>query len=144
MQSPVFKLLTLTSLSEPSLSRIFAFVGVSFIRDSIEARAPRAVCVSISSLRSIQNATIHAVTFSKHEETPGLGGEITSDAFRDQFRGLSVLDESGLRGLRIVGDGADGPNEVDAISGATMTSDKVEEMLNRIIERIDTGGVIGG
>jgi Na+-transporting NADH:ubiquinone oxidoreductase subunit C len=80
--------------------------------------------------------TIHAVTFSRHEETPGLGGEISSDAFRGQFRGISVLDERGERGIRIVGDGADGPNEVDAISGATMTSDKVEEMLNRVIERI--------
>ena len=44
----------------------------------------------------------------------------------------------------VVGDRADEANEVDAISGATMTSDRVEEMLNGIIERIASGGVIGG
>ncbi|MFH1502519.1 MAG: FMN-binding protein [Candidatus Eisenbacteria bacterium] len=87
--------------------------------------------------------TIQAVTFYKHEETPGLGGEISSDAFQDQFRGKSLLGDDGLRGIRIVGDGADGPNEVDAISGATMTSDKVEEMLNALIERMGAGSATG-
>ena len=41
-----------------------------------------------------------------------------------------------------MGDGADGPNEVDAVSGATMTSDKVEDMLNRVIAEV-TGGLDG-
>jgi len=80
--------------------------------------------------------TIYAVSFYKHEETPGLGGEISADWFQDQFRGKSIDDGSGLPGIRVVGDGAAGSSEVDAISGATMTGDKVEEMLNSLIEEL--------
>lgn len=83
--------------------------------------------------------TISAVTFYKHEETPGLGGEISSAAFTVQFEGLSAVDEDGRPGIAVVGNGADGSNEVDAISGATMTSDKVEDMLNRVIEEVVGG-----
>jgi Na+-transporting NADH:ubiquinone oxidoreductase subunit C len=83
--------------------------------------------------------TIYAVSFYRHEETPGLGGEISEDWFQDQFRGKSIVDAAGSPGLRIVGDGADGVSEVDAISGATMTGDKVEEMLNKLIEELVSG-----
>jgi Na+-transporting NADH:ubiquinone oxidoreductase subunit C len=83
--------------------------------------------------------TIHAVSFYKHEETPGLGGEISADWFQDQFRGKSIEDGAGIPGIDVVGDGATASNEVDAISGATMTGDKVEEMLNSLIGEL-TGG----
>ena len=86
--------------------------------------------------------TISAVSFYKHEETPGLGGEISTTAFTGQFEGLASAGADGSPGIRVVGDGADGPNEVDAISGATMTSDKVEDMLNRVIEDV-VGGLDG-
>ena len=86
--------------------------------------------------------TISAVSFYKHEETPGLGGEISTTAFTGQFEGLAIAGADGSPGIRVVGDGADGPNEVDAISGATMTSDKVEDMLNRVIEDV-AGGLDG-
>jgi Na+-transporting NADH:ubiquinone oxidoreductase subunit C len=39
--------------------------------------------------------TIRAVTFSHQEETPGLGGEIASSWFRNQFVGKSLVDEAG-------------------------------------------------
>ena len=88
--------------------------------------------------------TIFAVTFYRHEETPGLGGEISSSAFTDQFEGLSAVGPDGSPGIGVVGDGADDINEVDAISGATMTSDKVEDMLNRTLEEmIGRGGFDG-
>jgi len=86
--------------------------------------------------------TIYAVSFYKHEETPGLGGEISSEGFRNQFRGKSIVDGTGAPGISVVGDGADEATEVDAISGATMTGDKVEEMLNSLIEEL-TGGRAG-
>ncbi len=81
--------------------------------------------------------TIHGVTFYEQEETPGLGGEIGADWFRDQFKGKSIEDAQGKRGIRIRrGGGATGPNEVDAITGATMTSERVEEMINAAVARI--------
>jgi Na+-transporting NADH:ubiquinone oxidoreductase subunit C len=79
--------------------------------------------------------TIYRVSFYKQEETPGLGGEISADWFTDQFRGKVILTETDT-GVRIVRDGADAANEVDAISGATMTCDKVEDMLNESIEKL--------
>ena len=80
--------------------------------------------------------TIRGVTFHEHEETPGLGGEISAAWFRDQFNGKSIIDSAGNAGIRIVQDEASKPNEVDAITGATMTSQLVENMLNTAIRRI--------
>jgi Na+-transporting NADH:ubiquinone oxidoreductase subunit C len=80
--------------------------------------------------------TVRAVTFYRQEETPGLGGEIGSDWFEAQFEGKSIVGPGGEPGIRVVsGDQAEQSNEVDAITGATMTSKKVEQMLNGIIER---------
>ncbi len=81
------------------------------------------------------SGTIAGVAFTRHEETPGLGGRITEPDFRSQFAGKSYTrpGADGLR-IRVVRGGADGPREVDAITGATGTSDAVERMINRAIE----------
>jgi Na+-transporting NADH:ubiquinone oxidoreductase subunit C len=78
--------------------------------------------------------TIRGVTFVHQEETPGLGGEIVSEKFRGQFKGKSAMAPTGEPGIHIRrGGGASAPNEVDAISGATLTCDKVEAMINAAI-----------
>jgi len=80
--------------------------------------------------------TIRGVTFYEQEETPGLGGEIVTDKFRDQFIGRSIVDEAGNPGIIISSGGEPAANKVDAISGATMTCDKVQAMLNEAISSI--------
>jgi len=81
--------------------------------------------------------TIRGITFYEQEETPGLGGEIAADWFREQFKGKKIVDEKGNVGITIRRGGAKGGiNEVDAITGATMTCDKVEAMLDEISEKI--------
>ncbi len=79
--------------------------------------------------------TIRGVAFHEQEETPGLGGEIASEWFRDQFKGKSIQDGSGdSPGMRFVrGGAASAQNEVDAITGATMTTKKVAAILNSAI-----------
>ena len=77
--------------------------------------------------------TIRSVTFYKQEETPGLGGEIIKPTFRRQFEGLSLFQPDGSPGIR-----------VDAISGASMTTQRVEAMLNRAIRRTVEGGAHHG
>ena len=77
--------------------------------------------------------TIRGVTFYEQQETPGLGGEIGKPWFTDQFKGKVI--SNGEPGMHIRRD-ATGNNEVDAISGATMTCQKVEAMLNTLIARI--------
>jgi Na+-transporting NADH:ubiquinone oxidoreductase subunit C len=81
--------------------------------------------------------TIRGITFYEQEETPGLGGEIDSESFRKQFEGKKIVDETGRAGIVISGGGQKhAVNEVDAITGATMTCEKVEAILNTVIERI--------
>jgi Na+-transporting NADH:ubiquinone oxidoreductase subunit C len=81
--------------------------------------------------------TIRGITFYEQEETPGLGGEIGSSWFREQFVGKLIVDETGKVGIIIRGGGEKtARNEVDAITGATMTCDKVEEILNKVIKII--------
>jgi len=79
--------------------------------------------------------TIRGITFHEQEETPGLGAEITTVAFRDKFKGKLLVGPGGKPGLRIKA-GASGPTGIDAISGATMTCDKVKDLLNATIAKI--------
>jgi len=80
--------------------------------------------------------TILGVTFYEQEETPGLGGEIAAKWFRDQFAGKLIEDKDGNPGVIISSSGEAAPNKVDGISGATMTCDKVQMMLNEVIKKI--------
>lgn len=79
---------------------------------------------------------IKGITFYEQEETPGLGGEIVKPSFRDKFVGLSIRDEAGNPGIIIKSGSEEAPNKVDGISGATMTCDKVQQMLNEAIKSI--------
>ena len=89
--------------------------------------------------------TIRGVTFYEHEETPGLGGQISSDWFGQQFVGKTIVDETGKAGIFIKRDAdKSASNEVDAITGATMTCDKVEAMLNETIGKIVKGRIESG
>ncbi len=80
--------------------------------------------------------TIRGITFYEQEETPGLGGDIVTDKFRDQFVGKSIVDTTGAPGIIISSGPEPAANKVDAISGATMTCDKVQAMLNEAISSI--------
>ncbi len=81
--------------------------------------------------------TIRGITFYEQEETPGLGGEIASTWFQEQFVGKSIVDEAGNVGIVIRSRSEKPkPNEVDAITGATMTCNKVEAILNAVIKDI--------
>ena len=83
--------------------------------------------------------TIRAVRFYQQEETPGLGGQIASAEFRKRFVGKQVLGPDGRPALRLVAPGtAAGPHEVDAITGATMTSNRVADILDQAIRRLVT------
>ncbi len=80
--------------------------------------------------------TIKGVTFYEQEETPGLGGEIVTEGFRSLFVGKSIIDKAGKAGITIKAGGGKLKNGVDAISGATMTCDKVQEMINEAVVKI--------
>jgi Na+-transporting NADH:ubiquinone oxidoreductase subunit C len=77
--------------------------------------------------------TIKGIRFYKQEETPGLGGEIATDGFQNQFVGKSIYDSAGQPGIIIKSGASKAINGVDAISGATMTCDKVQDLVNAAI-----------
>jgi Na+-transporting NADH:ubiquinone oxidoreductase subunit C len=65
------------------------------------------------------------ITFYEDQETPGLGGEINSPGFQNQWPEKIVLDASSNVVLRVVKN-ASKENEIDSLSGATITSNGVQ------------------
>ncbi len=83
--------------------------------------------------------TIYGVNFNHESETPGLGAEIVTAKFRNQFNGKHIRNAQGdLCSVAVLkaGKAADnGAEQVDAVSGATITSTGVSDMLyNRLHE----------
>ena len=75
-------------------------------------------------------STIYGAVFDHKAETPGLGAEIKYPIFTEQFKGKEILDENGeLVGIDVRKGDADQTNEVDGISGGTITSEGVEAMI---------------
>lgn len=74
--------------------------------------------------------TIFGATFGHKGETPGLGAEIEKDEFQLQFKGKKIL-KAGEVYFEIAKGGAKpgDVNAVDAITGGTITSKGVEDML---------------
>ncbi len=85
---------------------------------------------------SLQNdLTIYGAVFDHQGETPGLGAEIKNEEFTAQFKGKKVLDENGnLIGIDVRKGDANDDNEVDGISGGTITSDGVEDMIKENLQ----------
>jgi Na+-transporting NADH:ubiquinone oxidoreductase subunit C len=80
--------------------------------------------------------TVYGASFDHKSETPGLGAEINTEAFQNQFKGKKILDETGnFVSVKVVKGGADevDVHGVDAISGGTVTSNGVTEMLQRTL-----------
>jgi len=78
-------------------------------------------------------SNILGVEFVSHSETPGLGGRIDEKWFIDQFGNIPITDEEGKSHL--IYRPSTGGN-VDAISGATKTSQAVVDMFNESIDEI--------
>lgn len=81
--------------------------------------------------------TVFGATFNHKSETPGLGAEISEGFFQKPFDGKKIYDEEGnLVSINVKKGGADpsNPHAVDAITGGTITSNGVTEMLERTFE----------
>ena len=72
--------------------------------------------------------TIYGTYFSHASETPGLGAEIASEKFQSRFPGKSIIAD-GAVALGVTKKVANEESEVNAISGATITCNGVNAML---------------
>lgn len=80
-------------------------------------------------------AHVRSIAVYRQEETPGLGAEIATDEFRRRFAGKRLVDDAGALILRVAKAGSAAPDEVDGISGATLTGEGVNQILAKVAER---------
>lgn len=75
--------------------------------------------------------TVYGVFFNHAGETPGLGAEIVTEKFRNPFIGKELLKEGKFASIAVEKPGikVEGRDQVDAISGGTITSKGVEAMI---------------
>jgi len=76
--------------------------------------------------------TIYGANFDHEGETPGLGAEISTAQFEKEFIGKQLFDDNGnLISILVakVGEVAPDEHRVDGISGGTITSKGLENML---------------
>ena len=78
---------------------------------------------------------ITGLVFTDHSETPGLGGRIDELSYREQFKNLKITIGTTLAY------GGDGGSQIDAITGATSTSNAVLRILNQLLD--DTVSKLG-
>jgi len=85
-------------------------------------------------------STVKGITFYRHKETPGLGAEISEKWFQSNFIGKEIYDNNILISINVTKAGlADKAalHEVDGISGATITSNGVTNLLKRDLKRYE-------
>jgi Na+-transporting NADH:ubiquinone oxidoreductase subunit C len=85
--------------------------------------------------------TVYGVTFDHKGETPGLGAEINTPPFQNQFAGKKLFDDANrFVSIKVEKSGTytPGNHTVDAISGGTITSKGLENMLKNSLEPYQT------
>lgn len=89
-------------------------------------------------LDSADYNTIVGITFYEHAETPGLGGEVDNDKWKEQWRGKKLFYDDGTPAIRLTRGGggsdvsskaSDADYTVDALSGASITSNGVNNLI---------------
>ena len=75
--------------------------------------------------------TVFGADFSHKGETPGLGAEISKPAFSSRFSGKQIFKNGEFKSIKVVkpGKAVEGIDCVDGISGGTITSQGVSDMI---------------
>ncbi len=73
--------------------------------------------------------TVKGLAFYELKETPGLGAEVRNLRWTALWPGKQVYDEAGDVGLRVVKGQGSGQYQVDGLSGATLTSRGVDNLI---------------
>ncbi|MEN8258569.1 MAG: FMN-binding protein [Thermodesulfobacteriota bacterium] len=114
-------------VSKEGLGHAFALRGIGFW-------GPIEAMVGVDA----ELSRVLAIEFYRHQETPGLGARITEPWFTEQFAGLSLVEEPGDEGFFTISPPApDKPAlELDAVTGATLTTRAVETFVNQELQMI--------
>ena len=84
--------------------------------------------------------TVYGSYFDHKAETPGLGAEISTDIFQQQFKGKKIFDENNVfTSVRVfkkaVKKEVSPDHFVDGISGGTITSNGTDNMISKWVEQ---------
>ncbi|MEZ6066466.1 MAG: Na(+)-translocating NADH-quinone reductase subunit C [Planctomycetaceae bacterium] len=79
--------------------------------------------------------TVGGITFYEHAETPGLGGEVDNPGWKQKWHGKIAVGEDGKPLIDVVKGAVtpatpDAESKIDGLSGATITSVGVENLVN--------------
>ncbi|MCF8331817.1 MAG: NADH:ubiquinone reductase (Na(+)-transporting) subunit C [Bacteroidales bacterium] len=83
--------------------------------------------------------TIAGASFDHQGETPGLGAEINTDMFSDRFKNTKIFNDQGkFVSVQVIKGGVENSkisskHGVDAISGGTITSNGVSDMIENVL-----------
>ncbi len=73
--------------------------------------------------------TVKGISFYELSETPGLGAEVRNPRWQALWPGKKVYDESGEVALQVVKGTGSGQYQIDGLSGATLTTRGVDNMV---------------
>lgn len=79
----------------------------------------------------MNDGTITGVRMGNHQETPGLGDNAKKPDFYEQYNGLTVAEEV------VVTKSSPNANEIQAMSGATITSSGMTDGVNAVGDILD-------
>lgn len=88
------------------------------------------LAIDVNSLKGgPEHAEVRGLTYYEHGETPGLGGEVDNPVWKSKWEGKRLFDEDWNVVIEVAKSITDPEHQVDALSGATITSNGVTNML---------------
>jgi len=88
--------------------------------------------------------TIVGLKFYEQGETPGLGGEVENPRWLALWRDKKLMDDNGRPALKLVKSIPKNEFEIDALSGATMTTRGLQNMLDYWLSEDGFGPFLAG
>lgn len=105
-------------------------VGVAFKADGNGFSGNVGVMVGLA----MDYVHLKGIEILEQLETPGLGDRIREPEFKDQFKGVEVKPELGY--IKFVK--PEKPNQIQAITGATISSDAVVTNINNAVAKLES------
>ena len=103
-------------------------VGLAFIADGGGFQGNIRIMVGLS----VDYLKLKGIKVIEQNETPGLGNRIKEPAFEGQFKGLEIKPKVEYIKYRK----PEKPNQITAITGATISSDAVVKNINNAVEKV--------
>ena len=103
-------------------------VGLAFIADGGGFQGNIRIMVGLS----VDYLKLKGIKVLEQNETPGLGNRIKEPAFEGQFKGLEIKPKVEYIKYRK----PEKPNQIQAITGATISSDAVVKNINNAVEEV--------